>query len=251
MPITQLVEKPYVDEISFIGEDNTKRTIITNLYFISQLFRKLKNGYSPTIGICGNQRVGKSFVALWICYTMCRLFGKKFVVEKNTFYEPIKAIADLEHKIKEPLLIDEASDVLDVREWYEQTHQALKSIINTQAYKTMLYIFISPFIADIDKSFTKHFDFLIRVDDRGRYKTFRFVKKYDETNINKVIYKRFLDDCSITLKEVPKALWERYLDFSVKEKEKIRKKRLGRLTKKEENYVDPIKRLKTLLKGVK
>lgn len=251
MPITQLIEKPYIDEISFMGQDEVKRTIITNLYFISQVFRKLKKGYSPTIGICGNQRVGKSFIALWICHTMCCLFGKKFDVENNTFYEPIKAIKDLEHKSREPLLIDEASDVLDVREWYEQTHQALKSIINTQAYKTMLYIFISPFIADIDKSFTKHFDFLIRVDDRGRYKTFRFVKRYDEINIKKVVYRRFLDDCTITMKEVPTVLWDRYINFSIKEKEKIRKKRLGRLTKKEDKFDDPIRRLRTLLKGAK
>lgn len=232
MPLIIQEEEKFVGSVSFIGDDGIKRTIETDQYFIYKLFRRLKKGYSPTIAICGSQRIGKSMIGVWLCYIMMKLLGKEYDPTKNTFYEPIKAIDDLGHKEKEPLMIDEAGDVLDAREWYEQTHQALKSIINTQAYKTMLYIFISPFIVDIDKTFRKHFDFLIRVDDKGRYKAFRFVKHYDELNPNKVVYKRFLDDVRVKLSALPKDLWNNYLEYSISEKEKIRKARIKKAGKK-------------------
>jgi len=226
MPLLAQEEERFIGSIDFLGDDGVKRTIETDQYFIYKLFRRLKLGYSPTVAICGSQRIGKSMIGVWLCYIMMKLLGKEYDPTTNTFYEPIKAIEDLGNKEKEPLLIDEAGDVLDAREWYEQTHQALKSIINTQAYKTMMYIFISPFVIDIDKTFRKHFDFLIRVDDKGRYKAFRFVKKYDELNPNKVVYKKFLDDVRVKLTYLPVELWERYIAYSISEKEKIRKARV-------------------------
>lgn len=232
MPMLEQEEDRFLGSISFIGEDGVKRTIETDQYFLYNLFIRLKKGFSPTVAICGSQRIGKSMIGVWLCYIMMKLLGKEYDPTKNTFYEPIKAIEDLGYKEKEPLMIDEAGDVLDAREWYEQTHQALKSIINTQAYKTMLYIFISPFIIDIDKTFRKHFDFLIRVDDKGKYKAFRFVKKYDELNQNKVVYKRFLDDVRVKLSDLPDGIWDRYMLYSISEKEKIRKARIKRAEKK-------------------
>lgn len=234
MPLLVQEEDKFIGSVDFFGDDGVKRTIETDQYFIYKVFRRLKMGYSPTVAICGSQRIGKSMIGVWLSYTMMNVLGKEYDPTKNTFYEPIKAIEDLGHKEKEPLLIDEAGDVLDAREWYEQTHQALKSIINTQAYKTMLYIFISPFVIDIDKTFRKHFDFLIRVDDKGRYKAFRFVKKYDELNPNKVVYKRFLDDVRVKLSSLPSDLWDSYLAYSISEKEKIRKARVKKAEKKPE-----------------
>ena len=225
MPVMFQQQKQYIGQLKFVGVDGKSRTITTDQYFIYKLFKKIKEGFSPTIAICGSQRIGKSFVGNWLCYTMMCVMGKIYDPTKSTFYEPVKAIEDLGEKEKEPLLIDEAGDVLDAREWYEQTHQALKSIINTQAYKTMMYIFISPFVIDIDKTFRKHFDFLIRCDNKGRYKTFIFVKKYDELNPNKVVYKSFLDDVAIKINSLPHDIWQRYLAYSVSEKEKIRKAR--------------------------
>lgn len=201
------------------------RTISTNLHLVYQIFKKLSNGYSPLIVICGSQRIGKSFVGNWLCYLFSSMTGKPFDPTKSTFYEPMEAIRDLEYKSRESLLIDEAGDILDVREWYYQSHQALKSIINTQGYKTMLYIFISPFTTDIDKAFRKHFDFQIRVDARGRMKTFRFVKKYDALYDKQAVYRRFLDDVGLPMSAIPTETWQKYLKYSIEEKEKIRKRR--------------------------
>ena len=122
MPLMLQQSSPYIGQISFIGDDGVERTITTNQYFIYKLFKKIKDGFSPTIAICGSQRIGKSFVGNWLCYTMMCVLGKEYDPTKSTFYEPVKAIVDLGHKEKEPLLIDEAGDVLDAREWYEQTY---------------------------------------------------------------------------------------------------------------------------------
>lgn len=237
--IRLLQQSKFVIDIN--GIDNKKRFIETDSYLLKHVVNKLKNGFSPCIIICGSQRIGKSFIGVWICYLISKLFGKEFIPEENTFYEPLKAIRKIDKVTKECFLIDEAGDILDAREWYKQTHQALRSIINTQAYKTMLYIFVSPFVVDIDKSLRKHFDFLIRVDSRGRFKTFRYVKKYDEHNSNYVIRRRFLDDMGITMGLIPQPLWNKYQAFSIREKEKIRSKRADDIDiekKKEETFRD-------------
>ena len=247
MPMSFYKEEPMFKEITFTGIDKKTRTLRTNQYFLAQMFAKIKNGYSVTIAICGNQRVGKSMIGLWLCYLFSTMMGKKFNPRTNTFYEPIAAIENLEKKDKEALLIDESADLLDLREWYDQTHQALKSIINTQGYKTLVYVFIAPFISDIDKAFTKHFDFLIRVDARGHYKTFRFMKRFDELNPARVVSKIFLDDCLINMKQLPKKIWKDYEEFSIEEKEKIRQKRVNKIRRK--TIEDPIGRLKVMMRG--
>ena len=224
------------------------KTITTNLHIVYQIMNKMRKGFSPIIVICGSQRIGKSFVGIWLCYLLSLMTGKKFDPTKTTFYEPLKAIQELEYRSREALLIDEAGDVLDVREWYKQTHQALKSIINTQAYKTMLYIFISPFTVDIDKAFRKHFDFQLRVDDRGRAKAFRFIKKYDELNENRAVRRRFLDDIDIRMSMVPEEIWSKYLEFSISEKEKIRKIRSIPINRDETNTLGPTNVQKLLQK---
>lgn len=250
MTLKYYIEPTFLDKVEIMGTDGKMRTVSTDLHFLSQLFRKIKKGFSPTVGICGNQRIGKSFVALWLCRFMMQMMGKEFNPEELTFYEPIKAIENLDNRSREALFVDEASDVLDPREWYDQTHLALKSMINTQANKNMLYVFVSPFIIDIDKAISKHFDFLIRVDDRGKFKTFRFLKKFDELNPNKVIRKIFLDDCDIRKAEVPKRIWDRYEKYSFEEKDNIRNRRIEKVKMKGKNKNipdDPILRLKKLI----
>jgi len=225
MPMIEPPSQETIFNIEMRNENKEMRKMITNSFFIYQLFRKIQNGFSPLIVICGSQRIGKSFIALWLCNLLAEMTGKPFNMRKNTFYEPLEAIEKLEEKSKEAIFIDEASDIMDAREWYDQTHHALRSMINTQAYKTLMYIFVSPFVVDIDKSVRKHFDFKIRVDARGRFKCFKYIKKYGQEEIKKVTEQIFLDDMGIKLSDLPTQKWEDYLNFSIKEKEKIRKRR--------------------------
>lgn len=224
--------------LKYITEDPQRKidiwgtSVSTSSAFVYQMLKKLKNGYSPIIGICGCQQTGKSFVGVWISYLIYQIKKMAFDPRNITFYEPDKAMEELETKNKDVLLIDEASDVMDYQEWYKQTHRALRSMVNTQAYKNNLYIFIAPFLVQIDKSIRIHCDFEIRVTKRGVFKVWKIVKKYDADNINKATYRVFLDDMSIKMSDVPKKVWENYKKYSFEQKEEIRKRRLAEKDKK-------------------
>lgn len=206
----------------FRSQITFQRTLDTNQIFLHKLFTKLKKGYSQLVIVCGQQRIGKSFIGVWLCYLYMVLQNKTYDPTKHTFYDPIKSIQGLENIDKESQLIDEAGSLLTKREWYKKTHIALDRIIQTQGYKTMLFIFVSPFTSDIDKTFQKHFDFQLRVDGRGRYKAFQIFKKYDEFRQERSTRRMFLDDVRLKMSDLPKDIWDRYMKFSIDQKEKMR-----------------------------
>lgn len=199
-----------------------QKTLDTNQIFLHKLFTRLKAGYSQLIIICGQQRIGKSFIAIWLAYIYMILQNKDFDPKKHTFYDPMKSIEGLGGIDRQPLVVDEAGSLLTKREWYKKTHIALDRMIQTQGYKTMLFIFVSPFTSDIDKTFQKHFDFQLRVDGRGRYKAFQIFKKYDEFQQEKATRRMFLDDVRLKMSDLPKDIWDRYVNFSIEQKEKMR-----------------------------
>lgn len=219
------------------------KKIKTTSSFIYQLFKKLNNGYSPIVGICGVQRGGKSFVGVWLTYLLYKIRGLEYNFEKLTFYEPDKAMESLEEKNRDAMLIDEASDVIDYQEWYKQTHRALRSMVNTQAYKNNLYVFIAPFLVQINKSIRIHCDFEVRVTKRGVFKVWKIIKRYDADHIKNATYRLFLDDMSIKMSDVPKELWKQYKEFSYKKKEEIAQRRLENRDKKTKNKRDELIRL--------
>lgn len=209
------------------------KKLMTNSYFLTQLFKKIKNGYSPSVVIVGCQRGGKSFVGLWLAIFFSKLFEKEWDMKSNTFYEPEKLIGSYENKYHEALLCDEAGDIMDYTEWYTQTTKAINSIINTQAFRGNLYIFVTPFYGHVVKRVRIHFDFLIKMLSRGRFKVFRLVKKYDEPDLSKAVYRIFLDDMRINLNDLPEGFYEEYDKFSITQKNILRELKKG---KAEEAY---------------
>lgn len=201
------------------------KTVKTKFAFFEQICKKLNNGYSPLIGICGPQRAGKSTIALWLALKIHEASGQEFNMEKMVFYEPDKAIENLTEKNQSVEWIDEP-DALDYQEWYKQTHRAMRSMINTQGYKNNLYIVISPFIAQLDKSLRVHIDYLIDVKSRGHFLVWKTKKKYKSGDLNKAAPLFLIDDCNILLTDIPLNYRREYLKFSIQEKERIRKSRL-------------------------
>lgn len=208
----------------------------TKSSFLYQLFKKLSNGYSPIIGICGCQQNGKSFVGVWLSMLVYLIKKMPFDPTKITFYEPDKAMESIGEKNKDVIFIDEASDVMDYQEWYKQTHRALRSMVNTQAYKNNLYIFISPFLVQIDKSIRIHCDFIIKVAKRGNFKVWKIVKQYDADNINRATFRIFIGDVTIRMRDVPKEIWKKYKQYSFEQKEEIRKRRIAEKDEKKKEF---------------
>lgn len=226
---------PCLAHILFTDENGTTRTLNSFNYFEMQLYKKIKRGFSPTVLIIGQQGIGKSFLGLFLAYIHTLLMrGEKFDFKAWSFYDILNVISKVQDAYNQAFLIDEAGDILNVKEWYEKTHLAVNSMLNTQRFRKNLYIFISPFACDIDKSVRKHFDFQLFVTAHGRYKAKRYFKKYDQSDPNKAAWPIFLDDMGIRLSELPKDYFEEYTEYSTAEKQKLLAKRVKQVKKAEE-----------------
>ncbi len=248
MPLKMMEENPYKYVIPIRNREGETKTVSTNLYFLGKMLIQMNRGFSPLIMICGKQRVGKSFVSQLIIKWVLEAFSKYDTYDptKRCFYEPKDMIRRLGDMYEDVANVDEAGSIMGRRQWYDQIHSVLEKIIQTQGYKTMCYIFISPFGIDIDKVFVKHFDFIIRVDYRGKFKVFRTIKRYDELNNYKMI-KLFMDDVTYNLRDVPADVWASYEKYSMDEKEKLRKK-YAKDREEGSRAFDPIQALKKALK---
>ena len=246
MPYEMIQESPFVYEIDVRNLKGEVKHVNTNLYFLGKLLNQMNKGFSPLILICGRQRSGKSFIAQLVARWILQAYSKYEYYDptKNTLYEPEKTIKKLGGIMEDVIVVDEAGAIMGRRQWFEQTHSALEKIIQTQGYRNFCFLFISPFGSDIDKIFLKHFDFLIRVDYRGKFKVFKILKRYDELNAYK-IEKMFLDDIRYNLGDVPANVWDIYEKYSFEQKEKLRKKYSS---KKQDKPIDPIDALRKALK---
>lgn len=217
MPIINREISPYIYEIP-IGE----RVFKTNLHYMGKLVREMTRGFSPIICICGRQRSGKSYIGMLITQTVLQIFSKSVELSRICFYEPYDVVKSLSPEANLDIrMIDESGVTVSKRQWYHKTHFALSTIINTQGLKAMCYIFISPFLDDIDKTFIKHFDFVIRVKRRGHYKVWQVKKHYDKMG-NKAVSRLFLDDVFYDKHDLNQDIWQAYEAYSIKEKERIR-----------------------------
>jgi hypothetical protein len=217
MPIIDYVEAKKIETIT-IGQ----HSITTDIVTLQQIFKKIRNGYSPLIAICGRQRSGKSFIGVWLMYSFLKMMGKdkNFCAANYVFYEGSDIVERIKTIDYEPLMIDEP-DALDRREWWKKTHAAVRSCIQAQNFRMFMTIVVSPHISDVDVSILKFFDFILRVDDRGDVKSFKLFKRYDEFDAKKNIYKIFLDNFYVKKELVPAKVWREYDKYSREQKNAI------------------------------
>ena len=202
----------------------------TDLFLIGECIKKMERGYSPIILICGKQRSGKSFIALWVAYRILKFYKKKLEPKNNVFFDPLKAMEDLENAEKEPFIIDEAGALLGAREWWSKFNIAFDKVIQTQAYKCNCYIFVLPFATDLDKIFRKHVDFQILMRKRGYFSVFEFIKKYGEMKKDSRAYKRILKENIVVRKKLlPEELWKEYEGMVMGLKEVIRQREVDKI----------------------
>jgi len=149
-----------------------------------------------------------------------RAFTKGMDFERNLVYDPKEALKKIKPLNLEALILDESSYAYYKREWYDKKHHIFAKIIITQGRKSILYIFISPFINDIDKAFNKHFNIVVDVKKRGFAKVYGYKKNYRSRRENDNLEFHF-DDLYLKETDIPKDIWEKYKKQSVKEKDKI------------------------------
>jgi len=195
----------------------------TNIILIGSIIRRMNRKFAPMILVCGGQRSGKSFFALWLALKILKWYHpeKEFDIKKYVYYDPAESLRALSFLEKEPLIIDEAGSIFHKMEFYNRQTRAMDKIIQTQAYKCNVYIFVSPFMSDISKPFKKHFDFIVLIPKRGLGVVYTVPKKY-HVMTDKEIKPYFTETISVTKKHIPKKYWDMYEQFSFEQKEKIR-----------------------------
>lgn len=228
MLITRFAREPehkYVINVRY-GNKDQYHTLKTNIYSLYWILARLKKGYSPIIGICGDQRDGKSWFAMFFAYFISGMMHKKFNINDNIVYGQADISVKLKQVENDVIVLDEASYSYYKREWFKKPHRFLSKIIFTQGRKSIAYIFVTPFINDVDKAFTKHFDIMISVKTRGIAKAYRIYKKHmaftDREN-----RRWWWDDIKLDTKDMPiafKRLLREYKKVSEQKKDEIEQK---------------------------
>lgn len=194
----------------------------TNLHILGKIIKSMKRGFSPIVLVVGGQRMGKSFVAIWLADILSHFFhNKPFDILNNTYYDPVESMKRIGQVDREPILIDEAGTYLNKTEWYNRVVKAMDRIIQTQGFKSNCYIFVSPFGSDIAKTFRKHFDYMLFVRLKGIVVVKAIPKKFDAFD-DKPIKPYRLEQIKIRKGAVPKEIWDEYETFSFERKDRIR-----------------------------
>lgn len=243
MPLLKTPEQQYAYDFKVRNTESLETHTKTNLRFLVRIIRQMLNGYSPIICICGKQRQGKSFIGVWLSWLIMKAFSRALDMERNFVYDPMETLTKVNPLKQETFMLDEASSSFHRKEWFQRIHIAFDKIIITQGRKVVCYIFVSPFVADIDKSFVKHFDYIVEVEKRGYVKIFGVKKKYASL-ADKPFMRYFLDAVYVPLKTLPSAIWGSYKEYSEKEKDRI-EKALARYAKpmKKDKALDDIKKI--------
>lgn len=194
----------------------------TDIILLGKTYNMMLKGFSPIILICGPQRMGKSFVGVWLSMRILKFFHPTFTFdpEKYTFYDPVDSVYAIENHEREPFIIDEAGALFHKQEWYKRVTLALDKIIQTQGYLCNMYIFISPFGSDIAKAFRKHFDFILKVRRRGIVTVKRVPKKYDDLS-DKPPKAYMVEQIKLRMGDIPPAVWSRYEKYSIQQKKEL------------------------------
>lgn len=192
---------------------------------LGECIAQMNKGFSPIVLICGKQRVGKSFFAIWLAYKILHYFKPdlKFNTDRNVFYDPAKSIDAINRLSLEPIIIDEAGSLHNRHEWYAKVNIVFDKVLQTQGYKSNMYIFISPFGGDLVKGLRKHVDFLVYLRKRGIAIVKKIPKRYDE--LSDIIPRPYrVEQIKIELNSVPTEVWKEYERYSFKIKEELNKK---------------------------
>lgn len=214
-------ETEYLHKLKKPGGKSTGY-LYTNIHILGKIIKRMSAGFSPIIVIVGGQRIGKSFVAIWLCNIISEFFhNKPYDINHNTFYDPVESIKRIGDIYREPILIDEAGTYLNKTEWYNRVVRAMDKIIQTQGLKCNCYVFVSPFGSDIAKTFRKHFDYMLFVRLKGVIVVRAIPKRYDAFD-DKPIKPFRLEQIKMNKKAVPPEIWREYEQFSFERKEAIR-----------------------------
>lgn len=139
-----------------------------NPVILNHIRNQIKKGYSPIILVVGQQRSGKTALALRLAYEI----NNDFNTQTDMFFKIedfAQAISENTHKV---FILDEAGIELDPYEHMAIHQRVYSHIIQTQAYKNNVIFIVLPFASEIGKRHCKHVNAILEVFGRGCFKTY-------------------------------------------------------------------------------
>jgi len=144
------------------------------MILLNYIRSRLMHGKSGLILVVGEQRSGKTAIALRIAYEIDHAFD----IDKQMFFK-IQEFAGAMHRFnRKPLILDEAGVSLDPYEHMTITQRVYNHIIQTQAYKQNVVFLCLPFASEIGKQHRKHVNAIVEVQRPGVCKVYATFKWY-------------------------------------------------------------------------
>lgn len=196
----------------------------TNFDVVGKTIYLMKRGFSPIIMVVGNQRMGKSFFAVWLGIKIHSFFHGMdgFDITKHTYYDPMETIKHLKDYRNTFMILDEAGVVMNNKEWMKQLPKIFEKILISQGYLRTVQIVIAPFLNNIPKGIRQQIDMVCFARKRGVITVKKIPKKYDSVK-DSVPTPYTLEQIKLSMKTVPSGIWKTYEKYSFEKKEEMRK----------------------------
>jgi len=155
-----------------IDEINTPKAIekVVSLY---------NKGYSPILVFTGEMRCGKTtkafLIANWLSWI---IWGKPWDWKDGVITNIKQFVRKIDSSKEEIMFLDEVQGFLGAKEWYSPRNIIFNKIIQSQAYKHMIFILVLPYALGMAKDHRRVIHMLLWVKNRSMIYPVLWRKKF-------------------------------------------------------------------------
>jgi hypothetical protein len=146
---------------------------------LDNIVKFYKKGYSPILVFTGEMRCGKTTKAYLIAHWLSWLIFNKPWDWRDSVITNIKQFVEMIDSSKEEIIfLDEVQGFLNAKEWYSPNNIVFNKILQSQAYKHMIFILVLPYALGMAKDHRRLIHMLFWVKNRRNVYPVLFRKKF-------------------------------------------------------------------------
>lgn len=146
--------------------------------FVTWARNRIRRGYCPIVLVTGEQRSGKTCLALRFAYDL----DPDFNPDEQLFFKVIDFAKAVMTKTRKVLVLDEAGIELDRFRYADARARCFSHVVQTQAYKQNTLFIVLPHNSDIAKCHKPYIKMLLVVRGHGHYKAYIPTTRYWDMN---------------------------------------------------------------------
>lgn len=173
-------------------------TLVYNSIALTFMRDRVKAGYSPVMLVVGAPRSGKSLTAIDIAMKLAKTLRWKFMLEDTYFFGLEKFMDAFKSLRGRIIIIDEIGMDMDAHEWFSDFNKCFNYLIQTQAYKTNIYILVVPYAGYVARVHIPMIDLIGEKLGRTRISYYRVSPQYASVKAAKFIFSRYWE----TIKDI-------------------------------------------------